>query len=115
MASRTCWWISSPSETRSGSCAAAGFLVRLSMARSSGGRPARRPVCGVHLSGRLRHFSFPHQAGPHPTRLGHELLSVHVPELAQSTHERVDVWSLGLRPGDAGGLSKAENPDPVDL
>jgi hypothetical protein len=44
IASRTCWWISSPSEIPSRPCAIAGFLIRSSMARSSGGRPARRPA-----------------------------------------------------------------------
>src|SRR5882724_6642317 len=74
MANRTCWWISSPSEIRSGSCAAAGFLIRLSMARSSGGRLAGRPagralhqpeVCATtlfHLTGDATHRGAPSAA-----------------------------------------------------
>ena len=42
-AMRTCSWINSPKATRSSSCATAGFLIPLAMARSSGGRLPGRP------------------------------------------------------------------------
>src|SRR5438093_2666772 len=41
---RTCWWISSLSETGSGLCPAAASLIPLPMARSSGGRLPGRPA-----------------------------------------------------------------------
>src|SRR5712691_6801047 len=66
MASRTCWWISSPSEIRSGSCAAAGFLIRLSMARSSGGRLPGRPASrALHQPEECATSLFPHDGGRH--------------------------------------------------
>jgi len=46
-------------------------LVCSPMACSSGGRPPRRPVWGVHPSGRMRHFSFPHESGHHPELFKH--------------------------------------------
>src|SRR5262245_19221758 len=41
---RTCWWISSLSETASSSCVRAASLILLPMARSSGGRLPGRPA-----------------------------------------------------------------------
>jgi hypothetical protein len=42
------------------------LLVCSPIARSSGGRPARRPVSGGQPSGRMRHFSFPQKSGHYP-------------------------------------------------
>ena len=48
--------------------------------------------------------------------LCHEMLSIHVAELAQSAQERVDERGLGLGPDHFGGHgSRTQDPDPVDL
>src|SRR6266511_1676225 len=51
-----------------------------------------------------------------PAWLGHEMLSIHVAELAQSAQKRVGLWAPGLGPGQVRGcLTSAEDPDPIDL
>ena len=52
-----------------------------------------------------------------PARFGHEMLSVHVAELAQSVQERVQTrGGPGLGPDQVGcRATTAEDPDPIDL
>src|SRR3989442_5779156 len=62
IATRTAGGISSPRETASTCFAVLSFLIGSARARSSGGRPPRRPV-GGYSTGRMRHFVFPHDSG----------------------------------------------------
>jgi hypothetical protein len=48
-------------------------------------------------------------------RLGHEMLSIHVAELAQSAHDRLGGWAPGLGPDQVGGHPKTQDPDPIDI
>src|SRR5262249_270845 len=50
-----------------------------------------------------------------PARLGHEMLSVHVAELAQPTQERACEMAPGLGTDHGGGHPRSEDPDPKHL
>jgi hypothetical protein len=50
-----------------------------------------------------------------PARLGHEMLAIHIAELAQSVQERTGDRAPGLGPNHVGGRSSPEHSDSVDL